>query len=283
MAVERIEEYKQQNGVDILKVYCKSTKNFPEGKNYFYAPAEAIDLVKENNWYLIKTSALCQARVSAHSLVYKNDSLHFHQELCYFYNGFYAAMIDHRNLIEIDNIDENLNVVSNSQNTYNQMSKGYVIVKGSGDTKYFDTRLGFTFNNKHYELKINSIPEDILTSLGISRKNKRTEDKAILARRYLETETLKLILTKGYYIFDFLECRLGDEDILDLERTGKISEEEATYRHIMKYADNAWYYLRYGLQEYFKDNHIPVPEYSLDEQGFMIHPITGQKLCPFLK
>ena len=33
-----------------------------------------------------------------------------------------------------------------------------------------------------------------------------------------------------------------DLDILDLERTGQISEEEAIYRHVLRYAaDNAWY------------------------------------------
>lgn len=35
------------------------------------------------------------------------------------------------------------------------------------------------------------------------------------------------------------------------------------------------------LEQYFKDNHIPVPDFSLDEQGFMRHPITNQLLCPF--
>ena len=82
-------------------------------------------------------------------------------------------------------------------------------------------------------------------------------------------------------MFDFKKYRRGSEDILDLERTGKISEEEATYRHILRYADNAWFYLRYNLEDYFRQYHIPVPKYSLDTQGFMVHLITNQRLCPF--
>ena len=65
-----------------------------------------------------------------------------------------------------------------------------------------------------------------------------------------------------------------------LERTGRISEEEAVYHHVCRYADNAWFYYRYNLTEYFRDNHLKVPDYAIDEEGYMTHPITGQKLCP---
>jgi hypothetical protein len=66
-----------------------------------------------------------------------------------------------------------------------------------------------------------------------------------------------------------------------MERTGKISEDEAIYRHVLRHAaDNAWYVYRYNLFDYFKDNHIPVPAFSTDSDGFMTHSITGQRLCP---
>lgn len=55
MSVIKIEEYRQQNGDDILKVYTKPTKVFPNG-GYFYAPDEAIDLVKERSWHLTKNN-----------------------------------------------------------------------------------------------------------------------------------------------------------------------------------------------------------------------------------
>ena len=66
-----------------------------------------------------------------------------------------------------------------------------------------------------------------------------------------------------------------------MERTGHISEDEAVYRHVLRHAaNNAWYYHRYNLTEYFRDNHLKVPDYAIDEEGYMTHPITGQKLCP---
>ena len=63
--------------------------------------------------------------------------------------------------------------------------------------------------------------------------------------------------------------------------TEVLSKGETTYHRILRYIDNAYFYLRYGLQDYFKDSHISVPQYRLDTEGFMVHPITGKKLCPF--
>ena len=77
-------------------------------------------------------------------------------------------------------------------------------------------------------------------------------------------------------MYSFLKDRRKDIDILDLERTGQISEDEAVYRHVLRYADNAWYLYRYNLFEYFKDNNIPIPVYAIDDEGFMTHHITGQ-------
>ncbi len=83
------------------------------------------------------------------------------------------------------------------------------------------------------------------------------------------------------YMYDFLKDRRKDTDILDLERTGKISEEEAVYRHVLRHAaDNAWYYYRYNLSDYFKDNHLKVPDYAINDDGYMISTLTGARLCP---
>ena len=82
------------------------------------------------------------------------------------------------------------------------------------------------------------------------------------------------------YRYDYLKDRRNDLDLLDMERTGKISEDEAIYHHVLRYAENAWYLYRYNLFEYFKDNNIPIPVYATDSNGFMVHSITGQKLCP---
>lgn len=95
----------------------------------------------------------------------------------------------------------------------------------------------------------------------------------------VRTEINAILAIKG--VGQDLFLRKRTLETLELERTGQISSEEATYRYVLKYADNAWYYWRYGLEDYFRYYHIPVPSYNLDEQGFMIHPITGRRLCPF--
>ena len=185
----------------------------------------------------------------------------FHQELAYKYLGYYPDYIDHINGIAYDNTDINLNVVTNQQNAFNRPSRGYTY---NSDYKYFQayTKLNYKTLNPYSCV--------------------HSEVEACQLAHLVETDYLRNILKEDYYIYDFLKDRRNDLDILDLERTGVISEEEATYRHVIRYAkDNAWYYYRYNLEQYFKDNHIPVPDFSLDEQGFMRHPITNQLLCPF--
>jgi len=109
---------------------------------------------------------------------------------------------------------------------------------------------------------------------NIRAKCTRTEVEAIQSVYQLE-------LQYEDYRYDFLKDRRKDADILDLERTGQISEDEAVYRHVLRYAaDNAWYVYRYNLFEYFRDNHLKVPDYAIDDEGYMTHPITGVRLCP---
>lgn len=263
MSVLKIEEYTQQNGVDILKVYCKPTKNFPDGKNFFYAPAEAIDVVKAHGWYInphgrYGVAIIAKLYTKGYSSIY-----YFHRELFKMYHNYNCnVLIDHCDLVEFDNIDENLNLVDYRQNRYNCLRKGYNFTR---KTKCFKPTIHLDGNPK---TPYNSVI---------------TENEACVLQNELEQVWLKEKLGNDWYMFDFKKYRRGSEDILDLERTGQISEEEAIYRHILKYSENAWYMLRYGLEEYYKENHIPIPKYSLDADGFMIHPITGQKLCPFAK
>lgn len=260
MAVKRIEEYKQQNGVDILKVILKPTAKFPMG--YFYAPAEAIDLVNQYSWYL-HTEGKNQVYVIAHdNSTYPCGIVYFHSKLFEFYQGYkWQGEIDHRDLIEVDNIDDNLNAVTHQQNNFNKFTRGYKI----------DTRL----KPASFRACIKTDDRNYYPF-----KSVRNEAEACSIQNYLEQVWLREKLGSQYYMFDFLKYHRGSEDLLDLERTGQISEEEATYQHVMRYADNAWYYYRYGLQDYFKYYNIPVPEYRLDDMGFMINPITGKKLCP---
>lgn len=262
MAVQKIEEYKQVNGVHILKVYCKPTKTFPEGKNHFYAPSEAINLVRQYNWGLSADKNRVYV-ITRDNSTYHRDTIQLHTRLFEFYNGYkWQDDIDHINMIEIDNVDENLNPVTHQQNHFNRFTRGYLI-----DTRYkpviFRARIKIDGN------------------LCYPFKTVRSEADACNVQNYAEQVYLREKLGTQYYMFDFKKYRRDSQDILDLERTGKISEEEAIYQHILRYSNNAWYYYRYGLQDYFKQYHIPTPQYSLDEYGFMTHPITGQKLCPF--
>ena len=260
MAVQKIEEYRQADGVLILKVYCKPTVKFPEGRNFFYSPAEAISLVQKYSWGLAQHRNGVQVIASTVSN-YCQKTIYFHKELFKFYQGYnWQDEIDHINMVEFDNTDQNLNAVTSSQNGFNRPTKGY-----SYRNDYGTFQPQIKINSKDYR------------PFSITHR----EDEACIKQNHLEQVILKEKLGNEYYMFDFKKYRRGSEDILDLERTGKISEEEAIYRHILRYADNAWYYLRYGLQDYYNQYHIPVPRYSLDTEGFMVHPITGKKLCPF--
>lgn len=246
MAIERIEEYPNTG---VAKVIFKSTKKFPEG--WFYCDIEYLDLVKKYNWCLVNQgkNLIC---IMAHKNPYEN--IYFHQAIAEKILGYKPDYIDHINRLEIDNTDRNLNVVTQQQNIRNAQSRGYYI-----------RPCGFTpivrVNNRDYY-----------------NSSYKFEAEAALATYHLRQ------LRYSDYDYNFFLDRQNDLDIVDLQYTGKISEEEATFRHIMRYAkNNAWYVYRYNLFDYFKQYNISIPEFRLDEQGFMVHPITNQKLCPFHK
>ena len=246
MAVESIKEYRQKNGNDVLKVILKPTQRFPDG--YFYCDASDEELVKKYTWclhtqrhpYVVASFGGCDSQ----------QMKQFHQEKAFNILDEYPNYINHINGIEFDNVNYNLDVVSQQKNIWCRVSKGYAIVRRS-----FQPRI-----------KVN--PQHICS------KCVRTEVEACQSIYQLE-------VTYEDYRYDFLKDRRKDIDILDLERTDNISEDEAIYRHVFRHAsNNAWYVYRYNLFEYFKDNHIPIPKYSLDGEGYMIHHITGQRLCP---
>lgn len=259
MAVSEIKQYRQKDGTDILKVFTKPTKKFPDG-GYFYVDAKDIDIVDKYTWYFHKADKYIRV-VTSVNFKYNRPVLYFHRELAYKYLGYYPDYIDHINGLEIDNIDENLNVVTAQQNIYNSPSRGY----------------NKDFTKCSFQVRIQT-PRGLLYPYN----SVHSEVDACQLTYLAETDYLKLMLGSDYYMYDFLKDRRSDLDILDLERTGVISSDEAIYKHVMKYAkDNAWYYYRYNLEQYFRDNHIPVPNFITDEDGFMRHPVTNKLLCPF--
>ena len=246
MAVEGIEKYRQLNGEDVLKVILKSNKTFPDG-GYFYADASDEELVKNCAWWL--KSRKQHYIITSCWTYWGTKTLHFHREKAHNILDYYPDYINHINGVEFDNVNMNLDVVSQQQNNWCKVSKGYSLDKRS------------------------FCPEIRLNSQHIRAKCVRTEVEAAQSVYQLEVQYED-------YRYDFLKDRRKDLDLLDMERTGKISEEEAVYRHVLRYADNAWFYYRYDLTDYFRDNHIPVPRYSLDSEGYMTHSVTGKRLCP---
>ena len=242
MSVLNIERYRQKNGDDILKVILKPTKNFPDG--YFYADACDEELVRSYTWCL-------KSQKKPYVVADSYQTLRFHREKKHNLLGYYPDYINHVNGIEFDNVNQNLDKVTNQQNLWARPSKGY-----------------------HKDKRFRSFePYVAVNSRLIRAKCVRTEIEACQVAYQLE-------LQYQDYRYDFLRDKRKDTDILDLERTGQISEDEAVYRHVLRYADNAWFYFRYNLAEYFRDNHLRIPAFSLDSQGYMVSPITGQHLCP---
>ena len=245
MAVKGIEKYRQQNSEDVLKVILKPTQKFPEG--YFYCDACDEELVKNYTWCL-HTQRYPYVIANLGSS-YNQQTKQFHQEKAFNILDEYPNYINYINGVEFDNVNQNLDKVTNQQNSWARPSRGYLIA-------------GRSFQ-----------PHVAVNSRQIHAKCTRTEVEAIQSAYQLEMQYED-------YRYDFLKDRRKDIDILDLERTGQISEDEAVYRHVLRYADNAWYLYRYNLFEYYKDNNIPIPVYAIDDEGFMTHHITGQRLCP---
>ena len=240
-----IEEYEKTG---VAKVFIKS--KVPKPINYFYADLEFLYLVKQHNWALHYSRGIYYP--------YAWDSGNFHNILAneILGKGNYDY-IDHINHVEIDDIDANLNVVSVVSNQRNRFVIGYSLSGQNVD--YFQS--GIHLPNRDY----------------ISKCFK-SELEAIEYRYFLEQNYFK------DYSYDFLLDRSHSLDILDLERTGKIDSDEAIYRHILKHvSQNPLFVYRFNLHQYCKDNHIPVPDFDEDEQGFMIDKITRKKLCPLWK
>lgn len=165
------------------------------------------------------------------------------------YRNYYRGDLLWKNVVESE---------STLFQSQRQLPKGYVDLPYPNGNIYF--RVGHTF--KLMERSITSIVT--------------TEDEACYRAREFDLNNYD----NRPFIFDFGQYRLMDLDLLDLERTGQISSEVAYYNMVRRYADNAWFIIRYGLEGYCRDNRIQVGSYKLDENGYMVHPITGMRLCP---
>lgn len=243
--IEKIEAYD-----NILKVSLKPTRKFPNG--FFFCDADALDLVQSYSWHLREVGN--NIYVSA---IKRGSQFYFQQEYAFQVLGYYPDNIDFRNLAGIDCRDINLNAIPKKETYKNRPCIGY---------RYYST-----LKNK-FQVTV-------------------FDDYKFLDEVYCpnEFEAIKTAynMRQFYYKdfnYDFFEDRQHDFDILNAELTKKISSDYATYLHIVRYVnDNPWYVYRFGLEGYCKDNHISAPTFRIDSNGFMVHPITGQKFCPYKK
>lgn len=248
MAVQRIESYTQKDGREILKVILNPTPKYPQ-EMCFYVDKYFEDLIRNKSWGFIMRKNT--------DYVVSSKGIRLHREIAYKCLGHYPDYIDHENHVGIDNVCSNLSEVTNQQNQQNSQSRGYLLESSSSVNIIFRPQI--KLNEKHI--------------VGSSSKR---EDTACLNQYWLETEKF------SKYNYNFLLDRRGDLDILDLERTGQISADDATLMHVKRYVeDTAWFIYRYNLFDYCKQNNIIIPRYSLNIEGRMVHPITGQILCPF--
>lgn len=124
MSVLGIEEYRQKNGDDILRVILKSTKNFPE--RYFYCDSYDEELVKKFTWCLM-SQKYPYVVAGCWDYYRGTQTKRFHQEKAFNILSYHPDYINHIDGIEFDNINNNLDVVNQQQNLWCKVSKGYRI------------------------------------------------------------------------------------------------------------------------------------------------------------
>lgn len=247
MPIQRIENYKQQDGREILKVIIKPTKKFPY-ERYFYVDKCFEDLVRSYSWGVYSGSNTDYVR---------GKGMNLHREIAYKCLGHYPICIDHENHVGIDNVCSNLNEVTNSQNSRNRQIRGYTISEplmtgGSTFTPMVHTN------------------GELITGKVFYREDEVCYEQFLMELTYLSD-----------YNYDFYKDRKNDLDILDMERTGYISSDLATIMHVEKYVGkNPWYAFRYNLFRYCKHNHIMIPKYYFNNAGRLVDE-NGNILCPF--
>lgn len=245
MAIKKIKCYKQVDGKKIIKVFFEPSITYPHG-GWCYLNEYFEEILRDKQWYINQGEYICSC---------SNNNL-LHQEIMFLSSGIYPELVDHVSGIRFDNILDNLNSVTVQQNSRNRRKCGYII-------------------NEYEETASFSVGCSV-SGKFIHRGVTKTEDVACISQYEIETQAYL------DYNYDFFKDRRDDLHLVDLERTGKISSEAATFRHVMKYARyNAWFVWRYNLFDYFKQYKIPIPQYSLNEKGRMIDIETGELLCPF--
>lgn len=243
--IERVEQYG-----DDLKVLMTPTKTLPNG-GYFYASADARELVESKRWLILCHTSGFRVRNSSSI----DSGVFFH--VAYMQQQLNVdsldGVVDHMNGVPFDNVSGNLRVATTEQNSMNKVTRGYTYVEAShGFVPYITV---------HGQMIRGATAENEITAAQMAYD---------LHKEYF-----------GEWDYDFFNDRRTEYELLDKERTHKISHDEAVYEHVKSHVErNAWYVYRYNLQDYCKEYHIQIPEFRFDANGFLVDKDTGIRLCP---
>lgn len=284
MAIKNIDySIQQKDGRRIIKVYLEDTSKFQDRFFYTSVPdaqtcidnlgctqkdvlARVMDLLNKDkyNWYLvIHNSYEC---IRGYDKSNNDKIIYFTHKL---YEAFHQKKVPSdmeigvRNKVGYDVTDINLNIMSKSETNLAIFNRGYILeVGGFTPCKKID---GFnTRGNKCY-----------------------TETDACIIQYSHERKLVESTFYNGY-VYNILDDFSGNEDILNNIREGIITEEQGKEMLLdvkrednLSIKENAWYVYRYNLFDFFTDRRITIPKFKLDDYGNMIHPVTGNRLCPF--
>lgn len=275
--------YTQKNGNKIIKCFTADNK-------YFYISDDVEDLLddfcfrlhKESNTnhgtYYVQSSIRSSIRKKYDLINSPRRDIELHKLIFYKYAGYYYAdnyVIDHLNSVHFDNVESNLDLVSKSENSFNSFSQGYQIIHRPNKPLGFHPRL-WTDKNIGASTYKNEIERDLGIKITTGNiKTKLNELDSCRIQYYLE------YVISNSYRFEFKNFRRYDLDILDKERRGVVSSEDALAIFLSNYKDNAWYYYRYGLEDLFNLYSLKKPDVILNSEGFIVDSY-GNYLNPFL-
>lgn len=260
--MQKLKENKQQDGTYNIMVY--DDKYDPFQMSTFIDPSK-IDLVKQGELTLYRNSE------NKYPLL---DKFPLHQKV----NGVWIPVgidLDHDNHSKVDNVSENLIPRTHQQNMQNKMRRGYI-----NDAKRFVA---------YMTCDLTKLPEEEMRKMGLIDRIDQRESRIYSFEYSTEVDVCRVVglmeLTYKKYnpefnCFDILRYRGDDFRTLFRFRTGVTSKEESLYEHLLTYKNNAWYMLRYNLEDIFKQFSIPLPDYTVDKNGYLIDPKSGAKLCP---
>lgn len=290
MAIVSYKDYKQPDDSIVFKVFLADTNTYKD--KFFYvsvpSPEDCLSRVNKTQQQLLDAiqtlfdsdrynwNMISDERIQGRDKSNKSD-IQLTRELfeIYFNNKLTKDnVINIVNRVNYDCRDANLNVVSKSQVMLSQESQGYTFVDG-----LFRSRV-------------------MIGGIEYSGISCESETDACILQYNHEVVTVKKsninssTNTEGYK-YNILNDFSGFENILDDMITLKISEHDAKLKLVDSQRKhpylsvpntirtNAWYIFRYNLFDFFIENKIDIPKYKLNKEGRMIHPETGELLCPF--